>query len=99
MKWSVESKINPETGLPRTWQKPKENHPWRQYENRKVNQVEEPRDVVGIKDFLKGVVDNWDKVEVVSFTAMGDRTYTLSQVSQKKAAAYICGVLKRNYIQ
>lgn len=83
---------------PKTWQKPKANHPWRQYQNKKKPDVDRV-DIIPLRDYLQEVVDNWDKVEITTFGDLGDRTYTLSAASQKKAAAYICGVLKRNYVQ
>lgn len=84
----------------KTWQKPKDNHPWRQYKSRNVEvEVEvEARDIITLKEFLQDLIDNWDRYEVTSFGSLGDRTYTLKTLPQKKAAAYIVGIIKRNYI-
>ena len=81
----------------KTWQKPKEDHPWRQYSS-KIKK-EEPSDIIPLKEYLRDLADNFDKIEITTFTELGDRRHTLSTLSQRKAAAYICGVLKRNYVQ
>ena len=83
----------------KTYQVPKKTHPWRQYRNRVTIEVEiEAKDIISLKDYLQGIIDNWDKMEVTVFGNLGDRTYTLSNLPQKKAAAYIVGIIKRNYI-
>ena len=82
----------------KTWQKPKEDHPWRRYQNKKVV-VEENLDIIPLREYLENLVRNWDSIEITTFGDMGDRTYTLRTASQKKSAAYIVGVLKRNYVQ
>lgn len=98
MEWSPKTKINPKTGKPVTWQKPKSEHPWRQYKDRIKPDVDR-EDIVPLKEYLEGLLMNWDKMEITTFGDIGDRTYTLRTASQKKAAAYIVGVLKRNYVQ
>ena len=88
-----------------TYQKPKDNHPWRQYADRvqRIEEVEieiEIESIVSVKQYLKDVVDNWERIEVTtSLPQLGHRQFTLNQLPQKKAAAYIIGVLKRNYVQ
>lgn len=100
MTWTKNSKINPKTGKPVNWQKPKEGHPWRQYSDRKVDvEVEVEIDIITVKEYLQALLDNWDSTEVTFFGARGDRGFTLNALSQKKVAAYICGVLRRNYMQ
>lgn len=92
--------VHEEDPRPKTYQKPKEGHPWRQYD--KTQNRPEPKtreDIIPLKDCLVQIVENWDRVEVTYMSSMGDRTYTLSQLPQKKAAAYLCGLLKRNYVQ
>lgn len=96
--WSLKTTINPETGKPVTWQKPKSTHPWRQYQNR-IKPESDRIDIIPLKEYLENIIDNWDNIEITTFGDMGDRTYTLKTASQKKAAAYIVGVLKRNYVQ
>jgi len=55
--------------------------------------------MIPLKEYLENIIENWDNIEITTFGDMGDRTYTLKTASQKKAAAYIVGVLKRNYVQ
>ena len=98
MEWSPKTKLNPKTGKATTWQKPKDSHPWRQYKDKKVEEPDRT-DIVPLREFLKDIVDNYDTIEITTFGDMGNRTYTLATASQKKAAAYIVGVLKRNYVQ
>jgi hypothetical protein len=97
-KWSTKGEKDPKTGKPKTWQKPKADHPWRQYNNKR-KPAKDRGDIIPLKEYLESLVENWDKMEVTTFGDMGNRTYTLKTASQKKAAAYICGVLKRNYVQ
>ena len=83
----------------KTWQKPKESHPWRQYKDKVVKiEIEDRTDIVGLREFLYDIIENWDRMEVTMFGSMGDRTYTLGSLPQRKAAAYIVGIIKRNYI-
>lgn len=96
--WSLKTTINPETGKPVTWQKPKSEHPWRQYKDR-IKPDTDREDIIPLKEYLESLVQNWDRMEITTFGDIGDRTYTLRTASQKKAAAYIVGVLKRNYVQ
>lgn len=97
MEWGPKTTVNPKTGKPKTWQKPKANHPWRQYKDKKTSK--DRNDIIPLKEYLESLIDNWDRMEVTTFGDIGDRTYTLKTSSQKKAAAYIIGVLKRNYVQ
>jgi len=78
MEWSPKTKINPETGKPVTWQKPKSEHPWRQYKDR-IKPDADREDIVPLKEYLESLIENWDEVEVTSFGDMGSRTYTLKR--------------------
>ena len=93
------SKINPETGKPINWQKPKKNHPWRQYANKRVAKEEEEINIISVREYLTELLENWEKIEVTSIGSKGDRTYPLTGLSQRKVAAYISGVLRRNYVK
>ena len=83
----------------KTYQKPKPDHPWRQYPNKIKVEVEVELEIISVKEYLTSLVNNWDKVEVsTKIPGLGFRTYSLSQLSQKKVAAYIAGKLKQHYV-
>ena len=100
--WSPETKINPKTGKPINWQKPKATHPWRQYANIKVEEArkeaeEEKVSIISVKEFLQQSIDNWDKTELTIVRGQKDKSMPLCTASQKRQALYIVGILKRNY--
>jgi len=91
------------------YQKPKEDHPWRQYKEwfgdkpkRKLSfdeaiQKAREKDVRPVQNFLKDLIEGWDQIEVYTHAYGRTGKYRLTELSQYKVAAWIAGVLKRNY--
>ena len=81
---------------------PKENHPWRQYRNKKKANGELEEDtqeqIISLYNFLKDVVDNWDtyKIPPVNFE---DRDYiSLSRINSDKQAEWLIGFIKKHWL-
>jgi len=92
-----------EVQRPRTWQKPKADHPWRRYTNKKL-EVEvdieiEKRTIIPVKQYLVQLLEGWDRIEIPMEGSMGIRRHYLRDLPQSVAAAYIAGVLKKYYVQ
>jgi hypothetical protein len=80
------------------YQKPKSDHPWRQYKSRK-RKIKERADIVSIKIFLEEVVENWETYEITTVDMFeGSNRHPIKVLPQKKVAAWLAGVLRRNYV-
>lgn len=80
-------------------QKPKADHPWRQYKNRIVPRKEEKSEFISVEQFIFELSQTYsarDAILNVSFE--GTKQHKLKNLPQSKQAAYIAGVLKRNYM-
>ncbi len=90
------------------YQLPKKQHPWRTWQgkaskDRGLGVKKKKRKKVKVSDgrsiriFLKGLVDNWDNVEVYTYAYSREGRFFLKELPQFKQAAWIAGILKRNY--
>lgn len=86
------------------YQVPKADHPWRRYKDRfddkgdeleKLKQKE--KKVKPVKKFLSEIVESWESVEVVTNVYGREGRFNLTELPQEKIAAWIAGMLKRNY--
>lgn len=78
--------------------KPGPNHPWRQYRSTKV--ITECEGKVHVKMFLKTLVESWDTYEIITTHQFeGSNRHKLTTLPQKKIAAWLAGVLRRNYVE
>jgi hypothetical protein len=82
------------------YQQPKANHPWRTYPNKRIEvEVElevEVSPYIPVREFIKDLNENWDKIEVVLNREFeGSYTNRLCLLPQAKQAAWIAGQLKR----
>jgi len=80
-----------------TYQIPKADHPWRQYPNKARENPEEKNEVKSLRKFLMEVALSWDKVEITTSSYVGMGRYHLSELSDRKVAAWLMGILRRNY--
>lgn len=85
---------------PKTWQKPKPDHPWRQYSNTKTTTKEEPRnDIIPVKQWLEELLDVWDKKDIdLDKEYERSQTHKIATLPQAKQAAWIAGMLKKYYV-
>lgn len=80
---------------------PKEDHPWRQYRNKKTsngNGEEYETPSISLKEFLNNIVENWDtyKIPPANFE---DREYiSLSKISPDKQAEWLISFLKKHWL-
>lgn len=87
---------------PPTYQVPRKDHPWRRYRNRPDDDGTElkddtPSNIKPVKKFLTEIVESWESVEIITSAYGREGRFNLNELSQKKIAAWIVGVLKRNY--
>lgn len=83
------------------YQKPKDNHPWRNYSNRKTVIVvqEGTPGIIPVRDFIDDLSHNWEKIEItLAADFEGRRTFTLRELPQAKIAAWLAGMLKKHYV-
>lgn len=82
------------------FQVPKKDHPWRRYKDRKTPSFEtEKGKVKPIRVFLREIVEAWDRVEVYTSAFGRDDRFKLTELPQQKIAAWLSGILRRNYGQ
>ncbi len=74
---------------------PSPSHPWRQYANRP--REKQKRTSKPLKKFLREIIVSWESVEVTTSTYSGVGRYNLTELSDKKIAAWLMGILRRNY--
>lgn len=79
-----------------THQIPKASHPWRQYANRPRGKKQK-KTAKPLRRFLREVVVSWDNVEITTSSYTGVGRYNLTELSDKKVAAWLMGILRRNY--
>ena len=86
-----------ETSLPKTYQKPKPTHPWRQYNQVKITTLADTK--APLKEVITDIATHWETYEV-TFTMEyeGSNLHTLSELPQEKAAAWLSGFLRKYYI-
>ena len=83
------------------WQKPKADHPWRKSYKSTLKEAtdEEKKEKVikPVKIFLTEIVKSWNKVEVITTIYGKEDRYKLSELPQRKIAAWLAGLLRRQY--
>lgn len=88
------------------YQVPKANHPWRNWvgprDQSKTESVlpKEEKKSNGLKPiqvFLTEITQSWDTVEITTFSYGREGRYKLSELPQDKIAAWLSGLLRRNY--
>ena len=81
------------------WQKPKAEHPWRQYKDKRVKGIKKAvaTNAKPVKIFLTEILENWEETEIVTFAFGREDKYLLPELPQTKIAAWLAGILKRNY--
>ena len=80
------------------YQKPKADHPWRQYKNK--YKKTKAKNIIPIKEFLVTIVENWESYEVVSGNPIeGSYYHKISNMSQAKSASWLAGMLRRHYVE
>jgi hypothetical protein len=78
------------------YQVPKADHPWREYNRTKAKKEEENKNKP-LRIFLTEIVESWDEVKVVTSVYNREGEYSLKELPQTKIAAWLAGILKRNY--
>lgn len=78
------------------YQKPKANHPWKTgimpgYVPHKEKKVKPVRKLVS------ELVSSWDRIEVLTYYSSREGKFLLNDLPQSKQAAWLAGLLKRNY--
>lgn len=78
---------------------PKENHPWRQYRNRKTVSDDKPQvPQMSLKEFLKNIVDNFDTYKIPP-NNFEDREYiSLCKIEPSKQAEWLIGFVKKHWL-
>lgn len=91
------------------FQIPREDHPWRSWKGdpekartaRETAVAEEAavesKGLKPVKVFLEEIVSSWSEVEVITSAYGREGRYRLSELPQSKIAAWISGILRRNY--
>lgn len=79
------------------YQVPKTDHPWRQYGDKKFEAEVEKSNIKSVKMFVAEISDSWDNVEVVTTAYSRYGKFKLAELPQEKQAAWLAGILRRNY--
>ena len=84
------------------YQKPKPDHPWRT--NKSYLSVElksikkEKKKIKSVKLFLEEILESWDDVNIITSAYGREGRFNLSELSDQKVAAWLSGLLRRNYV-
>ena len=75
------------------YQKPRADHPW------KTNKsfMEDTKKIKPVKTFLVEIIESWEKVDIITNAYGREGRFNLNELSEKKKAAWLAGVLRRNY--
>lgn len=79
---------------------PKENHPWRQYRNKKTKDGEEELNIpsMSLQIFLRNIVDNWETYKIPP-TSFEEREYiSLKNINPDKQAEWLIGFIKKHWL-
>lgn len=85
----------------KTWQKPKSDHPWRNYKNRTngTDETKEEKHQKSVRVLIQEFAGSWENIKVVTTAYGREGEFLLSELPQSKQAAWLAGLLKRNYGQ
>lgn len=83
------------------YQKPKKDHPWRQYANKNTTVTKEDiKDVIPLRIFLSNLVEHWEEYEITTTREFeGNYRHKISTLPQKKGAAWLAGIIRRTYVE
>ena len=95
------------------YQVPRVDHPWRQYkvwfdkgirkklqgQDEEIKEKEAKEDLKPIRQFLGEIVESWERIEIFTYCYGREDNFTLKSLPQYKIAAWLAGILKRNYGQ
>lgn len=80
------------------YQKPKKNHPWRQWQGKKPNpKKQEDKSMKPVYLFLKEIVQSWDTVEISTYAWGRNNKYKLGELPSRTIAVWLANLLRRNY--
>lgn len=84
------------------FQIPVSNHPWRKYKNNYAKEEKKPKEKIkeqikSVKVLVADLLSNWDNIEIVTFAYGTEGRFKLNDLPQTKIAAWLSGLLKRNY--
>lgn len=83
----------------KNWQKPKANHPWRQYHGKVAAdgiKVQEKK-IKSVKILITEFAESWDKIKVVTSAFGREGEFLLIELPQSKQAAWLASLLRRHY--
>ena len=85
------------------YQVPGSDHPWRRYKNKQVKESnkkdENEKDFKAVKILVTELAEGWDKIEITTYAYGREGKFYLTELPQSRQAAWLAGVLKRNYQQ
>jgi hypothetical protein len=88
---------------PKNYQKPRDNHPWKTNKVSDLSGYVVPKKkrtkVKPVKQLIGELYESWDYVKVVTTAYNSYGEFTLNELSQSKQAAWLAGLLKKNYAQ
>ena len=83
------------------YQKPRADHPWKTnksfYSVKLKTVVEKKKRIKPVKLFLREIIDSWDNVDIVTTAYGREGRFNLNELTDKKIAAWLSGLLRRNY--
>ena len=83
------------------YQVPKDNHPWRRYKNRQVQEatpeeLQAARNLPSLYNFLRDIVENWETYQIPQDELTRDYV-KLKNVAPDKAAAWLTSFMRRTW--
>lgn len=76
---------------------PHQNHPWRRYKDKaEAPTKKEEKRIKSLHVFIAELAESWETIEIYT-TYKGEGKYFLVDLPQSKQAAWLVGLLKRNY--
>lgn len=79
------------------YQKPKPTHPWKTGIMPGYVPPKKEKKIKPVKVLIAELSSCWDTIEIYSYNSSGEGKYFLVDLPQRKQAAWLASLLKRNY--
>jgi len=100
----MQTQRNSEDNMPQpNLYRPKDNHPWRRYKNKPVEQASEEelaqdKKLPSLYHFLKDIVENWDSYAIPA-NEYSNETVKLKNMAQPRSAAWIAAFMQKTWVK
>ena len=82
----------------KTYQKPKADHPWRTYKNKKKHKGNSSeRNIKEVRIFIQEIAESWNEMTIVTSMSGKEGKWKLNELPQTKQALWLASFLRKYY--